>query len=272
MYLSGNLNFHQTFRPESRYIGELVLNSDQGCFLSIRDISSMTGIPTGESSGKVEPHILYSHYMGLIDFDKGAEGYLLRKTPLGECVLNEDPGLQEELTLWLCHGMLLRDHGADMWNAFFRSILPKYRGSIKRETALRELQSVFGDKVTTKNIAPLFASYSDLFAPLRIVSLDDETVWFRSVAPKAEFVYVYAYLLLEYWDERFPGEAEITADQLSSLNFQSAFCWDAQAMYSVLEWMSDKSLIRLNRQLSPFTIVRLIEKDVLTPMLYSELC
>lgn len=40
----------------------------------------------------------------------------MKKTKLGETVSNEDPGLQEDLTILLCHAMLLGESdGANVW-------------------------------------------------------------------------------------------------------------------------------------------------------------
>ena len=55
-----NVNFHQTFKPESQYISSILSIADNNDGLSLREISQLTGIPQGESSGKVEPHIVYS--------------------------------------------------------------------------------------------------------------------------------------------------------------------------------------------------------------------
>ena len=50
------------------------------------------------------------------------------------------------------------------------------------------------------------------------------------------------------------------------------FGWDEQKEYEVLEQLSDKGIIRLNRQLVPYTILRLTDKDTVMERLYSELC
>jgi hypothetical protein len=50
------------------------------------------------------------------------------------------------------------------------------------------------------------------------------------------------------------------------------FGWDSQTEYDVLEHMVDKGFIRLNRQLMPYTILKLVDKKELIEGLYSELC
>ena len=65
-----NLNFHQTFKPERQYISGLLSEIECCNGLDIQEISNQTGIPTGKSSGKVEPTISYAEYMGLIKKQK----------------------------------------------------------------------------------------------------------------------------------------------------------------------------------------------------------
>lgn len=54
-----NVNFHQTFKPECQYISSILDIADGITWRSVKDISAVTGIPQGTSSGKVEPHISY---------------------------------------------------------------------------------------------------------------------------------------------------------------------------------------------------------------------
>lgn len=58
-----NLNFHQTFPPTTDGISRLLSVADRGGAYTKEEISQMTGIPTGKSSGKVEPYIRYAVYM-----------------------------------------------------------------------------------------------------------------------------------------------------------------------------------------------------------------
>ena len=111
-----NVNFHQTFRPEKQYITAILELAGDTESHSVKDISSLTGIPNGESSGKVEPHIIYANFMGLITYDKKDGVYSLARTELGENIYTEDPGLQEELSILLCHCMMQREiAGAPLW-------------------------------------------------------------------------------------------------------------------------------------------------------------
>ena len=133
MEKQANINFHQTFKPERQYISSILDIADGNSYFTVKDISRMTGIPQGVSSGKVEPHISYAEFMGLVNTDKKEKQVKLTKTALGKCVFIEDPGLQEPLTRLLLHAMMLREEkGAGMWSSTFRDILPKYRNQIKK--------------------------------------------------------------------------------------------------------------------------------------------
>lgn len=80
----------------------------------------------------------------------------------------EDPGLQELLTKTLLHAMILRQkNGADMWSDIFNSIFPKYRNGIKKELLILELNQLYANKVTTKNIAPFLAHMTISFQNLK---------------------------------------------------------------------------------------------------------
>lgn len=268
-----NLNFHQTFKPEKQYIVSILNITDMQKPLSIQEISSFTGIPNGKSSGKVEPHITYAKYMGLIDVIKENGNYILSKTRLGEIVTYEDPGLQEKLTILLCHAMMLRKKsGAAMWSAAFNIVLPQYHTGINKEFLIKELDRELGGKVTTKNISPLLSSYEDIFSILNIIEINDSRIIQKKLSIEKEFIYLYALMLLEYWDEIFVEQNEITAEQLVKICFGNSFGWDMEREYQALEYLSDKEIIRLNRQLSPYTILKLVDKDVIIEKLYSELC
>ena len=269
----GGLNFHQTFRPEKQYIAAILDVAGDPGFRTVREISMMTGIPTGERSGKVEPHIIYAGYMGLINFEKKDGKYSLRRSLLGESVFMEDPGLQEKLTELLCHSMIVRNKsGAAVWAAIFRNVMPRYKTGIRRELLMKELNTVLEGKVTTKNIAPFFGSYESFFNNLSLVSDDGATLKITSTAYDKEFIYVYGLSLLAYWKEKYPDQDEITSEQLKDMSFGSVFGWDFQEEYAVLEHLSDKGIIRLNRQLMPYTILLLVEDEDLIGRLYDELC
>lgn len=268
-----NINFHQTFRPEKQYVAAILELASETEPHSVKEISALTGIPNGESSGKVEPHIYYANYMGLITFEKKDGEYILSRTILGEAVYSEDPGLQENLTILLCHCMMLRDNaGAQLWSALFKKIFPNYRNGIKKDMILKELAATFNGKTNAKNIAPFYGSYDSFFDSVGVLADFGDAIQVNSLDYDKECIYVYAFILLVYWEELFPDQDEITSNQLEELNYGEAFGWDTQDEYQVLERLSDMGLIRMNRQLMPYTILRQMDKNDIVNRLYSELC
>ena len=267
------LNFHQTFKPEKQYIAAILDIAGDPDFRTIKEISMMTGIPTGESSGKVEPHIIYADYMGLINYEKKDGKYCLTRSFLGETVYMEDPGLQEKLTKLLCHAMIVRrENGAKLWSAIFRNVMPRYKTGIKRDLLIKELTAILDGNITTKNIAPFFGSYDSFFDSLSVVFDDGETLKPGKAAYDKEFIYAYGLALLAYWKEQYPDQDEITSDQLKEMHFGCVFGWDVQDEYAVLEHLSDKGIIRMNRQLMPYTVLLLAGYTDLVERMYSELC
>ena len=270
-----NINFAQTFKPEKQYIGSLLKIAEREEVMTTKQISLETGIPMGTSSGKVVPHIEYCKFMGLIDYEKkDVNTYILKITPLGKIVLEEDPGIRENLTILLLNSMLLRDiEGAPIWDSMFGKILPKYHGRISIDDAIKELNIIYENKITKKNFAPFLNSYEDMFSPLnyfnRTSSDDIELTYLPKV--DSDFVYLYCFILFIYWDESFKDRLEITANEFSELNFGHKLNSDIQTEYKILELINEKGLIRLNRQMNPYTIMRLASKDELMHNLYSEL-
>lgn len=268
-----SLNFHQTFKPEKQYIAAILELAGDATVRNVKEISLLTGIPNGESSGKVEPHIIYACCMGLISYEKKNGGFGLSRTMLGETIYMEDPGLQENLTILICHCMMQRENeGAPMWSTIIKKIMPLYRTGIKKDMLLKELVAPFDGKASTKNIAPFFGSYDSYFDSLGFLIDEGDSLKIESMQYNKEFIYVYAISFFTYWNEKYPEQDEITSVQMDDLRFGEVFGWDMQLEYEVLERMADKGIIRMNRQLMPYTILKLVEVEDLYGRLFSELC
>lgn len=157
---------------------------------------------------------------------------------------------------------------------------------VRRAFSSNKVYHIFGDTTlefpltyeykkrfaTTKNIAPFFGSYDDFFSELEILTIQDDVVSCNSLPYDKEFIYMYATVLWKYWDEFYPEQDEISSVQFAELGFGKAFGWDLKAEYEVMEHLADRELIRMNRQLMPYTILKLVTEDELTNNLYSELC
>lgn len=277
-----SLEFHQTFKPERNCLNNFLTDLHECCGKDVQEISKITGIPTGKSSGKVIPTICYLEYMGLITGKVKNKKYDFTYTALGETVVSEDPGLMEPLTLLLMHCMMLRKRsGAKLWNYIICVLLPKYHGKISKINLEKELELYFKKEV---NLTPFNGSYNGLFEMLNLINISGNEYVVRPHMYDAEYIYLYAYILYEYWNEwletfnaeekdKFKiSEKEITSLQLNETGFRFSFGWNEQEEYHVLEAMHDKGIIVLNRQMIPFFIRRVYSTEKLIDLLYSELC
>ena len=277
-----NLDFHQTFKPERNCLNALLTDLPGCTGKTVQEISVMTGIPTGVSSGKVVPSIYYLSYMGLLSYALANKTYEFSYTDLGERVLNEDPGLMEDLSLLLMHCMLVRSKkGAELWNYIFMSVLPKYHGVISKSNLEQELQMYFQKNVS---LAPFNGSYTGLFEQIGILNITTDSYEVMTHRYNSEFIYLYALVMYEYWDiwmnsysideqnEKKISATEITSPQLEEIGFRYPFGWDTDDEYSVLEALHDKGIILLNRQMVPFSIRRVYSREEIIELLFSELC
>lgn len=282
--LSLPLNFPQTFLPERRLLAQLLpfaARSGQGDKVSI---GSQTGIPTGKSTGKVEPMIYYAHGMGLITVRKESSIWQLGLTPLGHVVLQEDPFLSEPQTLWLLHLMLCRRYMlsspatgiADAWFALFAEGGFRLGGSFKQASFLDFLVDRHGEKSYLKSLSGVVVrSYLEDSCLGHIGVLqqaEDETLVRQSAPFEKVFFPVYASYLYLVWDELFYSDNQISLDCFS----QQSRCflimgWDESMIARWLDWMTDNGIIQVDRYTGTPMLLRLQSTEQVLAAIYSEL-
>lgn len=276
------LNFHQSFKPEHNLLCSLMQSLAECSGKTAQEISKLTGIPTGDSSGKVVPTIYYLEYMGLIVENLKNKKFILGYTELGKRVLTEDPGFMEELTLLLLHCMLVRkNNGAELWNYIICNLIPKYHGRISKVNFDKELQINFGKSV---NLTPFNGTYTGLFSNIGTLDVTNDGYNLQKQTINLDYIYLYGFVLYAYWSDWLDGltdeekitkktsDIEITSVQLEEIGFRRPFGWTEQEEYQVLELLQDKGVISLNRQMVPFTIRKIMIEDEISNLLYSELC
>ena len=257
-----SLNFHQTFAPERECLSKLVeLSGRMTVPMTKEEIFEDTGIPTGKRSGKVEPHIRYAEFMGLV-VDRMKQGtHLMERTALGQAIFDADPYFLEGVTLVTCHYNISRfGHGAGLWQFVFQKLVPNLGRNIA--------QDVLEDAVSLEfrrprvNLTPLRTCYTagKSWGSLNLleVSSGSPKIWeFREVPYRKEYQYVYAYTLLSTWEQWEFDRPELTCDELlDKLHWNKPFMWDRVLMMSVLELLSEIGIISLDKQLTPITIIR----------------
>lgn len=269
------LFFHETFQPELGYISKLLELGTEKFSGDKYKISELTGIPTGKEKGKVEPHIRYAKYMGLLDYSVSRGVYDLSLTKIGEEIFRQDRYLHETLTLWLLHYFISRrEQGAPQWGflvnkankGFATGLTAKFLSTLiqkEYEISSTEVTKAFG---VVKN------SYmSGFFSNLHYIDWDDKII-FEEQREQIEFEYLYAYALLDSWSNLFPEKKELTLPEvLEDLSFGKVFGLNDEDVDSVLSTLEDRRIISINRQLFPITIVRTMGLEEIIGLVYSVL-
>lgn len=268
--MAENLNFHLTFPPSRDLLSRLITHCPEEVLLSKEEISEITGIPTGKNSGKVEPHICYAQYMGLL-VDKRSQGkHSIHLSCLGNVIREEDPGLNEDLTLMVCHMMISSPYtGASLWSKIFNNILPAANGNLTEIVLEQKLTDIYGG---VPRLGPFYSSYSDLFSRLRLLEHKNGNICLVKHKYMPELIYAYAYQLFLQWEIVYPSRNELSSTEINSLESFACLGWDNSQLYSLLEMLAEKHLILFNRQMAPYTITQLHSSDSIIPLLYSELC
>ena len=281
------LSFTQDFKPERRLISQLLMfaqNSGQG---DKHEISDATGIPTGKSTGKVEPTIHYANAMGLISVDKQGGKWVLSTTPLGQLVLEEDPYLSEEITLWLMHLMLCRPlnqtHSAspavgivDPWYTLFSLSETRLGRTFTSSEFGTFMEERFGatDK-RRKMCTVILGSYKEdsCLGLTKAVQIDDSGSIVREKAPQdISFYPVYSAYLFLLWDEFFPNDKQLPLNELfKQTRILSIMFWTEQDVKPWLDWMTDNGMLQLDRQTgAPLALRTVYTMDVIDGI-FSEL-
>ena len=167
------------------------------------------------------------------------------------------------------HNIIKPGTDAVLWNYCFYEYLEQYGKKSKYTYYLEETERRFGKNKNT----PFVKSYEELFQPLNILDIDvkDNTISFHSLEKNGEFIPSIAYILLDLWDDIYPEDSEITSTQLGNLKFKNRFGWTNREELEVLEDLSNQGYIRLNKQLTPFTVCRFSDKKEIMDNLYSKL-
>lgn len=266
-----NLNFHQTFGPEREYIGRLLALADGHSAYSKEEIFERTGIPTGSSSGKVEPHIHYAVLMGLLTDEVTHGEHTLARTVLGEQVAQADPHLVEPISMMLCHyNMSSPPGGADLWCFLFNRVVPSLGLRLDTDT----LRAVTSNEFRRQrvNLTPLRTCYTadKCLGALNLVSEEGKYWCFKGIPYQSDFRYGYAYTLLRTWDALLPERRELTLDEVQNvLGWDKPFLWSDRETHNILDSLCDLGLIAVNKQLTPITVIRNALQNSVITKLYS---
>lgn len=267
-----NINFHQTFYPNFDYIGKILDISDGESNRTINEISYITGIPTGESSGKVQPHIKYCEYMHLINVKIIGATYNLGRTEFGELIYQEDPYFSEKLSRLICHLFLTSEHyGSELWFFAYRCLQEKYGDKITKQVIEHDILDNF-DKSTKMTAYNSCYSSMQSLGVLELIDFQDDVLKFKEFNYENEYFFGVLYSIFKELKAYDDKRSEFTVDELfTKLKWNYAMNWSHERTMEFLEKAYDDGWIDLNRQLVP--IIIFLKRDIndVIGLIYSEL-
>lgn len=281
------LHFSQDFLPERSLLARLLpVACAHGGGTKVQ-IGAATGIPTGESSGKVEPIILYARAMGLIRAAKTAGTWSLAPTALGQLVMAEDPCLSEAVTQWLLHLIMCRRCSlqepsagiADPWYALFAEGGMRLSARFGADAFHGYLTERYGSKGYLKSLSRLvLRCYEEqsCFGDLGVITGIDEggrAEYVRKCAPfERSYFPAYASYLYITWDMLFPADKQIDiAFLFAQSRWLNVMGWTRDDAASLLNWMADERLLELDRQTGSTLALRLTEVENVVAKAYTGL-
>ncbi len=270
------VTFHQTFIPERAHISALLKYAASAKEGTDQEISAETGIPTGQSSGKVPAMIDYARGMGLIHVARGrqARQKRLKLTDFGRTMLLEDSALTEELSQWLMHLLLCRRQGgAEIWHLSF-GWSTEVLGLEFPEDALENYLAGILGKRKRSLIGPLVRMYAEPSSFKKAGAIiQEKTMLHRVPAPVLSgFSNGYAALLLSLWEVHFPKERQVTLTDFETETFFQRICgWNDRQYAQILEMLEHHRAIILDKQMRPWVLNRRAESSSYWRIVYAEL-
>lgn len=269
------INFHRTFVPERRLIGALLHYAALGKEGTYQEISAETGIPMGESTGKVPAILDYARGMGLVTLGQ-TEAALSRRpmlTPLGQAVYAMDRYLGETLTQWVAHLNLCRaDIGARTWRAAFVDGYRVLGSRFTRDELESYLANVFGGG--NERTGPLIRTYDDEAALGRagVLGVSTDAVERRSAPLLDSYATAYSAVALELMETCFPGQMQVTLSDLNATTGWFEAClWGPEQVERLCALLDRKGLVTVDRQMRPWILDKRAVAEGAWPSLFDDI-
>lgn len=266
-----NLNFHESFPPTLRYISEILKLSANNFEGTKEEISEETGIPTGEDTGKVVPHIKYAKFMRLIEDDKVSDGkYNLQLTPLGRLVYFEDKYFMDKISKILINYLLCdEEKGAPHWSFLFNYFNYNLGSEYSLATVEEQAKLYFGKNAKMTVVKSMYINDYG-FEDLKIIreSFNKNLLFERSFIQQDAY-YVYAYTLLLSWEQYFKDKVELSIDEIvDNIKWNRKFGFDKSTMLEVFDELEALGVVKINKQLCPITIIKIVTSDEVMVNIY----
>lgn len=270
------VNFHQTFVPERTYLSSLLRFAAKEGEGTDQEISSETGIPVGQSSGKVPALLSYSIGMGLLRLEQGSLPG--RKRPLltdfGRSVLLDDPNLSESLTQWLAHLHLCRvKGGAEIWHLTFGQS-SDILGMTFSESDLEDYLTGIWGKKKRSLIGPLIGTYEEpaAFRLAAVISRNGSILTRASAPLLPSFRNGYAVFFLSQWERHFSGEGQVTLTDFESCTYWRRISgWTVEECELILSFLQEAGAVDVDKQMRPWILTRKAKSESYWRSLYEDL-
>ncbi|NKN33465.1 hypothetical protein [Marichromatium bheemlicum] len=281
------LNFPQDFLPDRALLARLLDFAAKGGVGDKLAISDATGIPTGKSTGKVEPMIHYARGMGLVTGESERGIWRLRATGLGERVVSEDPFLGEAVTQWVCHLLLCRRSGpeeparglADAWFLLFAEGAARLGSRFSRDAFERALRDRHGEASYLRALSGLVpraylepGCFGELEVLRRVGSGSDELYERIPASAGRPLFPAFTVALFLAWERLFPAQQQVPLQGLlDGSRLLGVLHWRRRDAEPWISWMCDRRLIRLDQLTGDTVAQRLVPTQAVVQGLYDEL-
>ena len=267
-------SFHQSFVPERQYITALLKFAASGEEGDHQAIGAATGIPTGESSGKVPATLGYCRGMGLVRLGSQERSAVKKPelTALGRVVLLEDPYLKTGISQWISHLNLCGPlTGADVWFHTFFAGTPSLGMTFERKQLESYLSLIYGVKNV---IGPMVRMYEDdaSFSGCAALAETSGTIMRKPAPVSDEFGFAYGAWLLQLVADHFPKVAQVPIAELDTkAGWRTIPGWDIGNHQRVLELVERKGLISVDRHMEPWLIRPTIPVETAWKRIYDDM-
>lgn len=269
-------NFHRTFIPERRYLNAMLRFAAGGRTGDYQEIAAATGIPMGESTGKVPAILDYCRGMGLLYLVKSERPGERRPdlTLFGRIVLEEDPFLKEEVTQWIAHlNLCNRFKGAEAWFMTFCEGRRSLGLSFSRQQLDDYLALAFSAP-EGRLIGPLIRMYEEEAAFCTCGALSEAHGMIqRKAAPlKNQLARGYGAWLLGMMADVSPASRQVSLRELD----ESCGCfrtagWSDRETDDALRLMESRGVLAVDRHMDPWLLSPRMSADAAWRSIYDDM-
>ncbi|MEH6626565.1 MAG: hypothetical protein V7739_08975 [Motiliproteus sp.] len=284
-----NINFSQSFVFEYKYGAALIRLAESEISMDKNEISAVTGIPTGDSSGKVEPIIHYLTGAGVISSEKKSGRWTISLTELGVVILDSDPSLSEDVSHLLIHLMLCRSYKdgdsivsiVEPWGVLFSGSSNRLDSFFSLNDFMLLLSESINVKSRLDRICSTFlstyfnesslSSTGALLGEFDAKRPDGKSISRSPLSNDKVFFPLYAYYLIKVWEDFGFSEQCDFQEIVSETGLNSIFLWAPNVWDKLVQWMQEKGYLSSDMQTGGLLVIKTVSSKMLVKNIYDEL-